>query len=63
MDYTKKEIKQALSKLKSAEGKEKYLKSHDIKFTHDSFNKLVIWCKDGILEMIPIYGGRKNANY
>lgn len=55
MGYTKKSVKQALSKLKGAEEKEKFLKNHNIKFTHDSFNKLVVWCKDGILEMIPIY--------
>lgn len=55
MGYTKKEVKQALSKLKGAAEKEKYLKNHNIKFTYDSFNKLVVWCKDGILEMIPIY--------
>lgn len=52
---TKKELKQIFSKLKSIEEKEKYLKSNNIKFTYDSFNKLIIWCKDGILEMYPIF--------
>lgn len=53
----KNDIKKAFSTLKNAQEKEQFLKDHNIKFTHDSFNKLIIWCSDGILEMSPIYKG------
>lgn len=48
------QIQQAFSRLHSAEEKEQFLKDHNIKYTHDNFNHLIIWCEDGVLELKPI---------
>lgn len=51
----KSEVKQSLLKLNGAKEKEDFLKVHNIKFTHDSFQRLIIWCSDGILTLYPTF--------
>lgn len=49
------QIRQMFSQLHSAEEKEQFLKEHNIKYTYDCFNHLIIWCEDGVLELKPVY--------
>ena len=47
-------VRKALSELKGGKEKEDFLKKHNTKFTHNSYQNLIIWCSDGILELKAI---------
>lgn len=51
----KADIRQAFKAIKNAKEKEDFLKVHNVKFTHDSFQHLIIWCSDGILTLYPTF--------
>lgn len=59
MSLTKQDVRRAFPKLKGAAGKEAYLEANGIRYTHDSRQNLVMWCRDGVLEMMPFRGARK----
>ena len=49
----KKEISNQLRELKGIEQKENFLRRNGIKFTYDSFYKMIIFADDGILQLFP----------
>lgn len=51
----KADIRQAFKAIKNAKEKEDFLKVHNVKFTHDSLQRLIIWCNDGILTLYTTF--------
>ena len=50
----KKEIIKRFHRLPGADAKESFLRENDVKFTHDSFDNIIIWADDGTLQLFPV---------
>lgn len=55
----KAEIRKELRKIKGAKEKEDFLRASSVKFAHDSFMNLIIFCDDGVITLSPVWRDKK----
>ena len=52
---TKNQVLEIIKSKGTAKEKEEILKRNNVTFTHDSQQRLIVWCSDGVIEFSPIF--------